>query len=193
MIFLLSIIRMALKVLNRNKMRSALTMVGIVIGVGAVITMVSMGQGASGKIGSRIVRAEIGEYSSQAMTILLASIAFVSLVVGGIGVTNMMLVSVTERTREIGLRMAVGSTAAYIRLQFLIEAVVLAAAGGALGILCGSIASKLISDSLGFPAHVSAFAAGVAFSFSGAIGISAGWYPARKAAGLDPTKALRYE
>jgi ABC-type antimicrobial peptide transport system permease subunit len=192
MTFLLSIIGVALKVLSRNKMRSALTMVGIMIGVGAVITMVSIGQDASGKINSQIVRAEIGEYSSQVMTILLASIAFVSLVVGGIGVTNIMLVSVTERTREIGIRMAVGSTAAYIQLQFLIEAVVLAAAGGALGILCGSIASKLISDSLGLPAHVSAFATGLALSFSCAMGISAGWYPARKAAGLDPVKALRH-
>jgi|WetSurSiteA1Bulk_404760.scaffolds.fasta_scaffold19983_2 putative ABC transport system permease protein len=193
MIFLLSIIRVAMKSLIRNKMRSALTMMGIVIGVGAVIAMVSIGQGASGKIDSQIVSAEIAEYSNQVMTILLASIAFVSLVVGGIGVMNIMLVSVTERTREIGIRMAVGSTAGYIQLQFLIEAVVLAVAGGALGILCGFIASTLISDLLGWPAHVSAFAAGLAFSFSGAIGISAGWYPARKAAGLNPIKALRYE
>jgi ABC-type antimicrobial peptide transport system permease subunit len=192
MIFLHTIFHVALKSLGRNKMRSALTMLGIVIGFGAVIVMVSIVQGASTKIASRIANAEITQNSSQVMALLLASIAFVSLVVGGIGVMNIMLVSVTERTREIGIRMAVGATAANIQLQFLTEAIVLAAAGGALGILCGFVASKLISDSLGWPTLVSAFAAGLAFSFSGAIGISAGWYPARKAAGLDPIEALRY-
>jgi putative ABC transport system permease protein len=136
--------------------------------------------------------AEIAQGSIQVMTTLLASIALVSLVIGGIGIMNIMLVSVTERTREIGIRMSVGATAGNIQLQFLVEAIVLAAAGGALGILCGFIASKLISDSLGWPTLVSAFATGLALSFSGAIGISSGWYPARKAAGLDPIKALRH-
>jgi len=137
--------------------------------------------------------AEIAQNSSQVMTLLLASIAFVSLVVGGIGVMNIMLVSVTERTREIGIRMAVGAAAGDIQFQFLTEAIVLAAAGGVLGILSGVIASKLISDSLGWPTLVSTMAIGLAFSFSGAIGIGAGWYPSLKASRLDPIEALRYE
>ncbi len=135
--------------------------------------------------------AEIAQNSSCVMTLLLASIALVSLIVGGIGVMNIMFVSVTERTREIGVRMAVGAAAGDI--QFLTEAIVLSAVGGVLGILSGIVASKLISDSLGWPTLVSAMAIGLAFSFSGAIGIGAGWYPALKASRLDPIEALRYE
>ena len=124
---------------------------------------------------------------------LLGSIAFVSLIVGGIGVMNIMLVSVTERTREIGIRMAVGATGGDIQFQFLTEAVVLAVFGGMVGIACGVAASKIISDFLGWPTLVSTTAIGMAFSFAGGIGIGAGWYPARKASRLDPIEALRYE
>jgi putative ABC transport system permease protein len=137
--------------------------------------------------------AELASNSNQVMTLLLASIAFVSLVVGGIGVMNIMLVSVTERTREIGIRMAVGGTGGDIQFQFLTEAVVLAVIGGILGIGVGTAASKIISDSLGWPTLVSTAAIGAAFTFAAAIGISAGWYPALKASRLDPIEALRYE
>jgi ABC-type antimicrobial peptide transport system permease subunit len=137
--------------------------------------------------------AELANNSNQVMTLLLASIAFVSLIVGGIGVMNIMLVSVTERTREIGIRMAVGATAGDVQFQFLTEAVVLAIFGGLLGIIIGTVSSKVISDSLGWPTLISTMAIGAAFSFAAAIGIAAGWYPARKASRLDPIEALRYE
>ncbi len=137
--------------------------------------------------------AELANSSNQVMTLLLASIAFVSLVVGGIGVMNIMLVSVTERTREIGIRMAVGATGGDIQFQFLTEAVVLAIFGGLVGVALGIATSKVISDSLGWPTLVSTAAIGMAFSFAAGIGIAAGWYPALKASRLDPIEALRYE
>ena len=137
--------------------------------------------------------AELANNSNQVMTLLLASIALVSLVVGGIGVMNIMLVSVTERTREIGVRMAVGATGGDVQFQFLTEAVVLAIFGGLLGIVLGSVASTLISNSLGWPTLVSTPAIAAAFSFAAIIGIAAGWYPALKASRLDPIEALRYE
>ncbi|MGD0099915.1 MAG: ABC transporter permease [Acidobacteriota bacterium] len=137
--------------------------------------------------------AELANNSNQVMTLLLASIAFVSLIVGGIGVMNIMLVSVTERTREIGIRMAVGATGGDVQFQFLTEAVVLAVFGGILGIIIGMVSSKVISDSLGWPTLVSTTAIGAAFTFAAAIGIAAGWYPALKASRLDPIEALRYE
>jgi putative ABC transport system permease protein len=137
--------------------------------------------------------AELANNSNQVMTLLLASIAFVSLIVGGIGVMNIMLVSVTERTREIGIRMSVGATGGDVQFQFLTEAVVLAVFGGLLGILIGTLASKLISNALGWPTLVSTTAIGAAFTFAAVIGIAAGWYPALKASRLDPIEALRYE
>jgi putative ABC transport system permease protein len=137
--------------------------------------------------------AELANSANQVMTLLLASIAFVSLVVGGIGVMNIMLVSVTERTREIGVRLSVGATGGDIQFQFLTEAVVLAVFGGLLGVAIGIGASKVISDSLGWPTLVSTPAIGMAFFFAGAIGVGAGWYPALKASRLDPIEALRYE
>ncbi len=137
--------------------------------------------------------AELANSSNMVMTMLLASIACVSLVVGGIGVMNIMLVSVTERTREIGIRMAVGATGGDIQFQFLTEAVVLAILGGLLGIAGGTVTSTVISNYLGWPTLVSTAAIGMAFTFAGAIGIAAGWYPALKASKLDPIEALRYE
>jgi len=137
--------------------------------------------------------AELRKQSSETMTLLLASIAGVSLVVGAIGVMNIMLVSVTERTREIGIRMAVGATAGDIQFQFLTEAIVLALFGGIVGILAGMGASRILADSLGWKTLVSTSAIGMAFTVSAAIGIGAGWYPARKASRLDPIEALRFE
>jgi putative ABC transport system permease protein len=137
--------------------------------------------------------AEMANASNQVMTTLLASIALVSLAVGGIGVMNIMLVSVTERTREIGIRRSVGATRGDIQFQFLTEAMVLAIIGGIAGIFAGTAASKLISDSLGWPTLVSVAAIAMAFSFATAVGIGAGWYPARMASRLDPIEALRYE
>jgi putative ABC transport system permease protein len=137
--------------------------------------------------------AELADSSNRVMTLLLGSIAFVSLIVGGIGVMNIMLVSVTERTREIGIRLAVGATGGDIQFQFLTEAVVLAVFGGILGITSGVATAKVISDFLRWPTLVSTSAIVMAFSFAGAIGIAAGWYPALKASRLDPIEALRYD
>ena len=137
--------------------------------------------------------ASAAETTSKTMTLLLASIAAVSLLVGGIGIMNIMLVSVTERTREIGIRMAVGARGRDVLMQFLIEAVVLSLMGGILGILLGVGTSQLLSKLNGWPTLVSPTAVVVAFVFSGAVGIFFGYYPARKAAQLDPIEALRYE
>ena len=137
--------------------------------------------------------ANLAEQTSQVMTMLLGSIASISLLVGGIGIMNIMLVSVTERTREIGVRMAVGATEMDIRRQFLVEAVTLALLGGTLGIMLGAGASGLISGFLGWPVLISTRAVVVAVLFSATIGIFFGYYPAHKAARLDPIEALRYE
>ena len=133
------------------------------------------------------------ETSSQVMSILLAAIASVSLIVGGIGIMNIMLVSVTERTREIGLRQAVGAKTKDILTQFLVEAVTLSLLGGVIGILLGILASKLISIFAQWSTLVSPGAILLAFVFSALVGVFFGFYPARKAALLDPIDALRYE
>jgi ABC-type antimicrobial peptide transport system permease subunit len=117
----------------------------------------------------------------------------VSLLVGGIGIMNIMLVSVTERTREIGIRMAIGATERDVQLQFLVEAVVMSLLGGAVGIAFGLGSSLLISATAGWPVLVSPVAVAGATALAIAIGIFFGYYPARKAAGLDPIEALRYE
>jgi len=127
------------------------------------------------------------------MTGLLASIAGVSLLVGGIGIMNIMLVSVTERTREIGVRMAIGATEGDVQRQFLIEAVVMSMLGGAVGIVVGVAASLLIASTAGWPILVSGSAIAGAAAVAMAIGIFFGYYPAQKAARLDPIEALRYE
>jgi putative ABC transport system permease protein len=127
------------------------------------------------------------------MTLLLGGIASVSLLVGGIGIMNIMLVSVTERTREIGVRMAVGATERDVQRQFLVEAVTLSMMGGAIGIFFGLVGSALISNFLSWPTLVSIKAIVTAAIFSAAVGIFFGYYPARKAARLDPIEALRYE
>ena len=131
--------------------------------------------------------------TSRIMTVLLGSVAGVSLLVGGIGIMNIMLVSVTERTREIGVRLAVGARGRDILLQFLIEAVTLSVVGGTLGILSGIAGSRVISANLGWPTLISADSIIVAFVVSAVIGIFFGFYPAHKASELDPIDALRYE
>jgi putative ABC transport system permease protein len=127
------------------------------------------------------------------LTYLLAGIASVSLLVGGIGIMNIMLVSVTERTREIGIRMSVGARPKDILLQFLIEALVLSLLGGFVGILSGIGGSKLISALAQWPTIISPFSIILSVSFSIAIGVFFGYYPARKAAMLNPIDALRYD
>jgi putative ABC transport system permease protein len=133
------------------------------------------------------------EESSKVMTYLLAAIASVSLLVGGIGIMNIMLVSVTERTREIGLRMAVGARGRDILMQFLVEAVTLSLIGGIIGIVLGLGGSRAISQFAEWRTLVPPEAIAMAFGFSAAVGVFFGFYPARKAARLDPIEALRYE
>src|SRR4030095_4343445 len=137
--------------------------------------------------------AQAANETNSIMTLLLASIAAVSLLVGGIGIMNIMLVSVTERTREIGIRMAIGARSSAVRTQFLIESIVLSLTGGFLGIALGLIASFVIPVMLGWPTLVSTLAIIGSVIFSAAVGIFFGYYPARKAAALDPIEALRYE
>ncbi len=137
--------------------------------------------------------AQAAAASSLVMTILLGAIASISLLVGGIGIMNIMLVSVTERTREIGVRMAVGATEEDVQRQFLSEAVVLSSLGGIVGILLGVIGSAIISRILGWSTFVSPSSVVIAAMFSAGVGIFFGYYPARKAARLDPIEALRYE
>jgi len=137
--------------------------------------------------------AEAAEGSSRIMALLLATVASISLLVGGIGIMNILLVSVTERTREIGLRMAIGARRLQVLLQFLVEAVMLSVTGGAAGIVAGIIASLLIARIVHWPTLLSASAVAGGFLFSAAVGIFFGYYPARKASHLDPIEALRYE
>jgi putative ABC transport system permease protein len=137
--------------------------------------------------------AEAVKQSTQTMEVLLAAIASVSLLVGGIGIMNIMLVSVTERTREIGLRQAVGARGRDVMGQFLVEAVILSLIGGAIGVGLGMAGAQTIADMFQWPTRVSSNAIALAFGCSAAIGVFFGYYPARKAAQLDPIEALRFE
>jgi putative ABC transport system permease protein len=137
--------------------------------------------------------AEAAQATQRTMATLLGSIAAVSLLVGGIGIMNIMLVSVSERTREIGLRMAVGARTGQVKLQFLLEAVVLSVTGGLLGILCGAGISLSMASLFHWPMQLSASAVLSSVLFAGAVGVIFGFYPAHKAATLDPIEALRYE
>ena len=137
--------------------------------------------------------AQAANETNSTMTMLLACIAGVSLLVGGIGIMNIMLVSVTERTREIGIRMAIGARSSAVKSQFLIESIVLSLMGGSIGILLGVGVSLAIPRMLGWPTLISTMAIVGSVLFSAAVGIFFGYYPARKAAALDPIEALRYE
>jgi macrolide transport system ATP-binding/permease protein len=137
--------------------------------------------------------ADVVEGSSNAIALLLATVASISLVVGGVGIMNILLVSVNERTREIGLRMAIGARRIHVLLQFLAEAVFLSATGGIAGIVAGIVAAFFISAVAGWPTDIPFVAVAVAFLFAAAVGIFFGYYPARKASRLDPIEALRYE
>ena len=131
--------------------------------------------------------------TTKTLSTLLASIAVVSLLVGGIGIMNIMLVSVTERTREIGIRMALGAKSRHVLAQFLLEAVTLSLVGGGIGVALGIGVSRLVAKYAGWPVAVDPSSIAIAFGFSALIGIFFGFYPARKAAALDPIEALRYE
>jgi len=137
--------------------------------------------------------ASMAAESTKTLSYLLGTVAAVSLLVGGIGIMNIMLVSVTERTREIGLRMAIGAKGHHVLAQFLLEAMVLSLLGGVIGMLLGIGVSEVIKLKLGWPVEVGATSVAIAFGFSTLVGIFFGFYPARKASRLDPIEALRYE
>ena len=137
--------------------------------------------------------AEAAQEANKTMTLLLAGIAAVSLIVGGIGIMNIMLVSVTERTREIGIRMAVGAKGRHILLQFLLEAIVLTMIGGLVGVGLGTGAAKLFSELMEWPTQLGTESYVIAVGFSTLVGILFGFYPAWRASRLDPIEALRYE
>jgi putative ABC transport system permease protein len=133
------------------------------------------------------------EEGTRTLTTLMASIAAVSLLVGGIGIMNIMLVSVTERTREIGLRMAVGANPGNVLAQFLVEALTLAVAGGILGIALGLVTAERLATQFGWPMLIQPRIVAIAVGFSALVGVVFGLYPARKASRLDPIEALRFE
>ena len=216
MLQLKNLLKAALKSLLKNRMRSLLTSLGIIIGVSAVIVMSAIGQGSQALIeqeidalGANLLldegdeddfdihnQTEITETvtrTSKVMTMLLGSIASVSLVVGGIGIMNIMLVSVTERTREIGIRLSVGARSSDVLVQFLAEAVVLSLLGGILGILLAFAISFALNEFTAYYPLIQLKIIVIAGMFSGAVGVFFGFYPARKAAALNPIDALRYE
>jgi putative ABC transport system permease protein len=164
--------------------------------INQVLTDRRKGAGGDGTSFTIRTQTDIGETANQTsrtLGVLLASIACVSLVVGGIGIMNIMLVSVTERTREIGIRMAVGARGGDVLMQFLVEALVMSFTGGILGVATGAGVSMLISSTQGWPITISPFSIALGFGFSAGIGVFFGWYPAHKAAMLKPIDALRYE
>ena len=161
--------------------------------VGDLLQQRRKGRDPDFTVRNQLELAEAATATSKTMTALLGSIAGVSLIVGGIGIMNIMLVSVTERTREIGIRMAVGAHGRDILLQFLIEAITLSSLGGLIGIGLGLSVAKSLSYFAGWPTNVSSTAVIASFCFSAAVGVFFGLYPAKKAAALDPIDALRYE
>jgi putative ABC transport system permease protein len=144
-------------------------------------------------IRTQVDMGQVQEGTSETLTVMLMVIASVSLLVGGIGIMNILLVSVTERTREIGIRMAVGAKRVHIMMQFLIEAMTLGVVGGLIGVAFGILAARLTTIIAGWPTIISSDAVVIAFIFSVAVGLFFGLYPANKAARLNPIEALRYE
>ena len=136
---------------------------------------------------------EMMNSTSDMMTVLLACIAGISLLVGGIGIMNIMFVSVTERTREIGLRMSIGARGVDILSQFLIEAIIISVTGGVIGIIIGLLASWMVTVIAHGPVYIQLYSVGLSFAVCTITGVFFGWYPAKKAAGLDPIEAIRYE
>ena len=136
---------------------------------------------------------EMMNSTSDMMTVLLTCIAFISLLVGGIGIMNMMYVSVTERTREIGLRMSIGARGVDILMQFLIEAIIISVAGGVIGVMTGCVATWMVSAIAGWPTAIMASSILLSFAVCTITGIFFGWVPAMKASNLDPIEAIRYE
>lgn len=136
---------------------------------------------------------EMMNSTSDMMTVLLACIAGISLLVGGIGIMNIMYVSVTERTREIGLRMSIGARGIDILSQFLIEAVIISVSGGIIGIVVGMLATWLVNLIAHWPVAIQMYSVVLSFAVCTVTGVFFGWYPAKKAAGLDPIEAIRYE
>ncbi len=137
--------------------------------------------------------AQAASGTADVMTLLLAAIASISLLVGGIGIMNIMLVSVTERTREIGIRMAIGARGSDVLTQFLVEAIVMSVIGGLIGVAAGYGGASIVQHTMGWQTAIAPDMVGLAIGFSAAVGIFFGYYPARKAAALDPIEALRYE
>ena len=169
------------------------TMVRVQNDIGDLLQQRRLGREPDYTIRNQLEIAEAAASASKTMTGLLGGIAFVSLVVGGIGIMNIMLVSVTERTREIGIRLAVGAHGKDVLLQFLTEAVALSVVGGSVGILLGIGASEYVSWAYGWPSQLSPLWMGIAVGGSALVGIFSGFYPALKASQLDPIDALRYE
>jgi putative ABC transport system permease protein len=151
------------------------------------------GQEADFTMRSQEEMASTSAQLTRTLSILLGSAAAISLLVGGIGIMNIMLVSVTERTREIGIRLAIGAKGKHVLLQFLLEAMALSIVGGAIGVALGFLIPSLVTKFSGMPTDVSMGSVLLAFGFAAAIGVFFGFYPARKASRLDPIDALRYE
>ncbi|HET6400797.1 MAG TPA: FtsX-like permease family protein, partial [Candidatus Kapabacteria bacterium] len=145
------------------------------------------------QIRSQVEIEQAAQQSTATMTNLLSAAAIISLLVGGIGIMNIMLVSVTERTREIGIRKSIGAKQMNILLQFLTEAITLSLVGGIIGVILGYVASSIVSKQNGWILVISPQAVGLSFAAASFVGIFFGWYPARKAARLNPIEALRYE
>jgi putative ABC transport system permease protein len=154
---------------------------------------IAAGQDSDFTMRSQEEIASTSAQTSKTLSILLGSAAAISLLVGGIGIMNIMLVSVTERTREIGVRLAIGAKGRHVLIQFLLEAIALSVVGGAIGVALGIIAPHLVTRFAGMPTQVSTGSVALAFGFAAAIGVFFGFYPARKASLLDPIDALRYE
>jgi putative ABC transport system permease protein len=188
----------ALRNLTRHKLHVALALLSLVAGVSSVITMLAVAEGARlqarrqiAELGANGILAQSAGASERDFRLILAAIAAISLVVSGVGIMNIMLVTVSERTREIGIRRASGARRRDIVEQFLIESAIISALGGLIGILVGVATTVALSQFSGLPVMIRPWSAIAAFAIAVSIGVIFGVYPARKAAMLDPVEALR--